>query len=251
MLPCNPSSPRKYAGSFILFTILLFSFWSLPAEAQIFGHGIDSTEVPSYDSQYLQELSYRNIGPFRGGRSVAVSGHPDQPHTYYTGFTGGGVYKTVDGGQNWQNVSDGYFKTGSVGALTVAPSNANVIYAGMGETCIRGNMSAGDGVYKSTDGGDTWQHIGLGESHFIGEIAVHPDNEDIAWVAVLGHAFGKEGNEERGVFKTTDGGETWEKVLFHNRHSGAVDIEIDPTNPKILYASLWQAYRNPWEMSSG
>jgi len=220
------------------------------AEAQVFGHGED-TDNPTFSESFIQSLTYRNIGPYRGGRSVAVSGHADHPHTYYTGFTGGGVYKTTDGGQNWYNVSDGYFNTGSVGAVSVAPSNANVVYAGMGETCIRGNMSGGDGVYRTTDGGKTWSHIGLGDSHFIGEIVVHPDNADIAWVAALGHAFGTEGNEERGVFKTTDGGETWEKVLYHNNRAGAVDIEIDPTNPRILYASLWEAYRNPWEMSSG
>ncbi|HKL18786.1 MAG TPA: hypothetical protein VJ905_07445 [Halalkalibaculum sp.] len=220
------------------------------AEAQIFGHG-DETANPTFQESFLNNLTYRNIGPYRGGRSVAVSGHPDQPNTYYTGFTGGGVYKTTDGGKNWYNVSDGYFKTGSVGAVTVAPSNANVIYAGMGETCIRGNMSAGDGVYRSMDGGKTWNHIGLGESHFIGEIVVHPDNADVAWVAAMGHAFGTEGNEERGVFKTTDGGKTWTKVLYNSPRAGAVDIEIDPTNPRILYASLWEAYRNPWEMSSG
>ena len=220
------------------------------AEAQIFGHG-DETANPTFQESFLNNLTYRNIGPYRGGRSVAVSGHPDQPNTYYTGFTGGGVFKTTDGGKNWYNVSDGYFKTGSVGAVTVAPSNANVIYAGMGETCIRGNMSAGDGIYRSMDGGKTWNHIGLGESHFIGEIVVHPDNADVAWVAAMGHAFGTEGNEERGVFKTTDGGKTWTKVLYNSPRAGAVDIEIDPTNPRILYASLWEAYRNPWEMSSG
>ncbi|MGK7370661.1 MAG: WD40/YVTN/BNR-like repeat-containing protein, partial [Candidatus Halalkalibacterium sp. M3_1C_030] len=220
------------------------------AEAQIFGHGEETTS-PTFKESFIKNLTYRNIGPYRGGRSVAVSGHPDHPHTYYTGFTGGGVFKTTDGGKNWYNVSDGYFKTGSVGAVTVAPSNANVIYAGMGETCIRGNMSAGDGVYRSMDGGKTWNHIGLGESHFIGEIVVHPDNADVAWVAALGHAFGTDGNEERGVFKTTDGGKTWTKVLYNNPRAGAVDIEIDPTNPRILYASLWEAYRNPWEMSSG
>lgn len=220
------------------------------ASAQIFGHGSE-TGNPTYDESLLESLEYRNIGPFRGGRSVAVAGHNDQPYTYFMGGTGGGVFKTTDGGRTWINVSDGYFKTGSVGALAVAPSDYNVVYAGMGETCIRGNMSAGDGVYRSTDGGETWEHVGLGDTHFIGQIVVHPNNPDIAWVAALGHTFGTEGNEERGVFKTTDGGETWNKVLYHNEHAGAVDIEIDPTNPRILYAALWEAYRNPWKMSSG
>lgn len=244
---------KKCAGlTTFLATILVWAVTN-PLQAQHFGANkqAEGVEEVSYEQPYLQELEYRNIGPFRGGRSVAVSGHPDQPDTYYTGFTGGGVYKTTDGGQNWYNVSDGSFNTGSIGAIKVAPSDANVIYAGMGETCIRGNMSAGDGMYKSVNGGKSWDHIGLPESHFIGEISVHPKNEDIAWVAVMGHAFGTEGNEERGIYKTTDGGETWEKVLYHNQHTGAVDIEVDPNNPRILYASLWEAYRNPWKMSSG
>ncbi len=250
MLEYTLNIQEKLGTTFGLLMILLLIGVSIPAEAQVFGHA-DEENTPAYEKEYLQELEYRNIGPHRGGRSVAVTGHPDQPHIYYTGFTGGGIYKTTDGGNNWVNVSDDYFKTGSVGALTAAPSNSNVIYAGMGETCIRGNMSAGDGMYKSMDGGDTWEHIGLGDSHFIGEIVVHPKDEDVAWAAVMGHAFGNEGNEERGIFKTTDGGETWNKVLYHNQHTGAVDIEVDPDNPRILYASLWEAYRNPWEMSSG
>ncbi|MFP8488875.1 WD40/YVTN/BNR-like repeat-containing protein [Gracilimonas sp. Q87] len=246
-----PNKLHFKLSAYIFACVAALLVWGItPVQAQIFGHGQD-IENPDYEHTLMQDLEYRNIGPFRGGRSVAVAGHADQPHTYYGGFTGGGVYKTTDGGNNWYNVSDGYFKTGSVGAVQVAPSNYNVIYAGMGETCIRGNMSAGDGMYRSVDGGKTWEHIGLGDSHFIGEIVVHPDNEDVVWVAVLGHAFGMEGNSERGVFKTTDGGETWDKVLFHNDRTGAVDIEIDPNNPRILYASMWEAYRNAWEMSSG
>ena len=250
--PNSRSLSGRIAGLLSMVTFALIAMLVLPesSKAQIFGHG-ESDVPPSYEALFMEGLEYRNIGPFRGGRSVAVAGHDDQPYTYYMGATGGGGYKTTNGGENWVNVSDGYFKTGSVGAVAVAPSDANVVYAGMGETCIRGNMSAGDGVYKSTDGGKTWEHIGLGETHFIGEIVVHPDNADVLWVAALGHAFGTDGNEERGVFKSTDGGETWQKVLYHNRHAGAVDIEIDPVNPRILYASLWEAYRNPWEMSSG
>lgn len=235
--------------SAVAFCVTLLGFTN-DVRAQIFGHGSE-TQNPAYSESLLGELNYRSIGPFRGGRSVAVGGHDSQPYTYYMGATGGGVWKTTNGGNGWINVSDGYFKTGSVGALSVAPSDPNVIYAGMGETCIRGNMSAGDGIYRSTDAGKTWKHIGLGETHFIGEIVVHPDNPDVVWVAALGHAFGTDGNEERGVFKSTDGGKTWKKVLYNNPRAGAVDIEIDPTNPRILYASLWEAYRNPWEMSSG
>lgn len=245
-------SRQIYTAFLITLTSLLLGLVT-PAEAQRFGEldqqkGVDEV---SFEQPYLQELQYRSIGPFRGGRSVAVTGHKSQPHTYYMGATGGGVFKTTDGGRNWINVSDKYFKTGSVGALSSAPSDPNVIYAGMGETCIRGNMSAGDGVYRTTDGGSTWEHIGLGNTHFIGEIVVHPNNPDIVWVAALGHAFGDQGNKDRGVYKSTDGGETWTKVLYHNQRSGAVDIEIDPNNPRILYTSLWEAYRNPWEMSSG
>lgn len=237
------------------FTVAVFSaifvlLMTDVSSAQIFGHG-QETDSPKYEKELFKDLKYRNIGPYRGGRSVAVSGHASQPYTYYTGFTGGGVYKTTDGGSSWINVSDDYFKTGSVGAISVAPSDANVIYAGMGETDIRGNMSAGDGMYKSTDAGKTWKHIGLGESQFIGDIEVHPANDDVLWVAAMGQIFGEEGNEERGVYKSIDGGKTWKKVLYRNGKTGAVDIAVDPNNPRILFAALWEAYRNPWEMSSG
>ena len=243
---------RQHAFSTLTAFLILFLFTTgvHSSKAQIFGHGA-SDEDPVFEAHYLQGLEYRNIGPFRGGRSVAVSGHTSQPNTFYMGATGGGVFKTTDGGRRWVNVSDGYFKTGSVGALSVAPSDKNVIYAGMGETCIRGNMSAGDGIYRSTDEGKTWQYIGLGNTQFIGEIVVHPDNPDVLWVAAMGHTFGTEGNEERGIYKSTDGGKSWKKILYRDRHTGAVDIEIDPNNPRILYASLWEAYRNPWSMSSG
>lgn len=246
----NLTSNNTRGWFYLLVPAFMLLCFTNSSKGQIFGHGPE-IETPAVDSALLQTLQYRNIGPYRGGRSVAVAGHKDQPNTYYTGFTGGGVYKTDDGGNRWVNVSDGYFKTGSVGALAVAPSDANVIYAGMGETCIRGNMSPGDGVYKSVDGGDSWQHIGLGDTHFIGEMVVHPENADIVWVAALGHAFGSDGNERRGVFKTTDGGKTWKKVLYNGPKAGAVDIEIDPNNPRVLYASLWEAFRNPWKMSSG
>jgi len=233
-----------------VFTAIFVILMTDVSTAQIFGHG-EETDTPKFKKELFKDLKYRNIGPYRGGRSVAVSGHASQPYTFYTGFTGGGVFKTTDGGSSWINISDDYFKTGSVGAISVAPSDANVIYAGMGETDIRGNMSAGDGMYKSTDSGKTWKHIGLGESQFIGDIEVHPANDDILWVAAMGQIFGEEGNEERGVYKSIDGGQSWKKVLYRDSKTGAVDIAVDPNNPRILFAALWEAYRNPWAMSSG
>jgi photosystem II stability/assembly factor-like uncharacterized protein len=230
--------------------LLVSISFSGTTNAQVFGHG-EEVQTPIYSEKDFKDLSFRNIGPFRSGRSVAVAGHDDQPYTFYTGFTGGGVYKTTDGGNSWINISDGFFKTGSVGAIDVADSDPNVIYVGMGETDIRGNMSAGDGMYRSTDAGKTWTYLGLGESQFIGDIEIHPENPDVVWVAAMGQLFGEEGNEERGVYKTTDGGKTWNKVLYRNDKTGAVDIAVDPNNSRILFAAIWEAYRNPWEMSSG
>ncbi len=242
---------KAMRSSLFLMLILCFSFGTQNSTAQeVFGHGSETTD-PAVDPVLLQELEYRNIGPFRGGRSVAVAGHDSNPYVFYTGFAGGGVYKTEDGGNSWFNISDEYFKTGSVGAITVAPSDPNVIYVGMGETDIRGNMSPGDGMYKSTDGGKTWEHIGLGNSAFIGDIEVHPYNPDMVWVAAMGQLFGTEGNDERGVYMSTDGGKTWQRVLYVNDMTGAVDIGVDPNNPRILFAAMWRAYRSPWEMSSG
>ena len=194
-------------------------------------------------------LRWRNIGPFRGGRALGVAGHPDQPLTYYFGTTGGGVWKTTDGGANWSMVSDSTFKSSSVGAVTVAPSDPNVVYVGMGEADIRSNIANGDGVYKSTDAGKTWKHMGLKMADAIGTIEVHPQNPDIAYVAALGNPFAP--NKERGVFRTMDGGKTWKAILTKNDSTGSAVVEIDPNNPSIVYASMWQAYRNSYTMSSG
>ncbi|MGH2551592.1 MAG: WD40/YVTN/BNR-like repeat-containing protein, partial [Thermomicrobiales bacterium] len=194
-------------------------------------------------------LRWRNVGPFRGGRIVAVTGVYDNPNTFYFGAVAGGVWKSVDAGTYWRPVSDGFFNTSSVGALAVAPSDSNVLYAGTGETTIRIDVSHGDGVYKSTDAGETWKHIGLSETRFIGKIRVHPQNPDILWVAALGHAFGP--NSERGIYKSEDGGATWKHVLFVSDKAGAVDLTVDITNPRILYASIWEAYRTFWQISSG
>ena len=194
-------------------------------------------------------LRWRNIGPFRGGRVTAVAGIASQPLVYYMGATGGGVWKTDDAGLTWSNVSDGFFRTGSVGAVSISQSNPNVVYVGMGEADIRSNFSHGDGVYKSVDAGKTWRHVGLSDSRQIGRIAVHPQDPNVAFVAALGHPFGP--NQDRGLFRTRDGGAAWEKVLFVDDTTGAIDVVIDPVNPRIVYASFWPVYRRPWQISSG
>ncbi|MGH7600773.1 MAG: WD40/YVTN/BNR-like repeat-containing protein, partial [bacterium] len=193
-----------------------------------------ATASAGYDTSLYRAMKWRSIGPFRGGRSTAVAGVPNQPLVYYMGGTGSGVWKTDDGGINWKPISDAYFKTGSVGAIEVAPSDPNVIYAGMGETCVRGNFSHGDGVYKSTDAGKTWKNVGLNDTRQIGRIRIHPQNPDLVYVAALGHIFGP--NTERGVFRSKDGGKTWEKILYKDDKSGAVDIAMDPTNSRVLFA---------------
>jgi photosystem II stability/assembly factor-like uncharacterized protein len=206
-------------------------------------------ETRAYGESLFKALRWRSIGPYRGGRVTAVAGVAGQPLVYYMGATGGGVWKTGDAGVTWNPVTDGYVKTGSVGAIAVAPSDPNVIYVGMGEACIRSNFSHGDGVYKSMDAGRTWTHVGLSDSRQIGQIAVDPQNANVAFVAALGHPFGP--NRERGVFRTRDGGGTWENVLFVDDKTGAVDVVVDPVNPRIVYAAFWPVYRRPWEIYSG
>jgi photosystem II stability/assembly factor-like uncharacterized protein len=201
------------------------------------------------DVSLIKGLKYRQIGPYRGGRVTAVAGITSQPNVYYFGATGGGVWKTTDSGLNWQPVSDGFFKTGSVGAIGVSESDPNIIYVGMGEVPIRGNVSHGDGVYKSTDAGKTWKHIGLADTRQISRVRVHPKNSDIVYVAALGHVWGP--NEQRGVFKSIDGGKTWKKVLFKSAKAGVSDFILDPANPNVLYAGLWEVYRKPWTLESG
>ncbi len=197
----------------------------------------------------LDKLEWRQAGPFRGGRVGAVAGDPKDRNTFYFGSTGGGVWKTQDGGVYWENVSDGFFKRASVGALAVSLSDPNVIYAGMGESCIRGNVAHGDGVYRSTDAGKTWTHLGLENTRHIGKVRVDPHDPDTSYVAALGHAHGA--NTERGVYRTKDGGKTWKRVLYRNDRAGAVDLSIDPNNARIIYATIWEAIRRPWELISG
>ena len=199
-------------------------------------------------AENLDGLEWREVGPYRGGRSAAVTGIPQKPDTYYFGATGGGVWKTSDGGKHWNNVSDGFFG-GSIGAVAVSEWDPNVVYVGTGEKTVRGNVSHGNGVWKSTDAGDTWSHVGLPDTRHIPRVRVHPRDPDTVYVAALGHLFGPD--EQRGVFRSTDGGESWEKVLYINDEVGVVDLVMDPTNPRVLYATTWRIKRTPYSLESG
>ncbi len=209
---------------------------------------IFSVQSQTYNPELYDALEYRLVGPFRGGRSAAVTGVPGKPNLFYFGATGGGVWKTTDGGRTWENISDGYFG-GSIGSVAVAKSDPNVIYVGGGEKTLRGNVSSGYGVWKSVDAGKTWVKSGLPKSRHIPRIAIHPTNPDIVYAGVLGNIY--KPTADRGVYKSTDGGKTWNKVLFANNDSGAVDLTLDPNNPRILYASTWNARRTPYSLSSG
>ena len=226
----------------------LFSLATLIVLLSI-SHSTIRAQQRGYDQSLLKGLQWRSIGPYRGGRSTAVTGVSSQPNVFYFGATGGGVWKTTDGGINWAPISDEDFKTGSVGAIGVSESDPNVVYVGMGESPIRGNVSHGDGVYKSTDAGKSWKHIGLEDTRQIARIRVHPRNPDIVYVAALGHVFGP--NEQRGIFCSTDGGKNWQKVLYRSNKAGATDLILDPTNPNIIYAAFWEVYRQPWTLESG
>ena len=204
--------------------------------------------MPTIDSGYLQLLRWRGVGPSRGGRVVAVAGDPVNKMTFYQGATGGGVWKTDDGGLNWRNISDGYFHTGSVGAIAVAASNPAIVYVGMGEACIRGNASYGDGVYKSIDGGNTWTHLGLDTTKQIARVRINPTNPDLVYVAALGDPWGP--SPDRGIYRSKDGGRTWEKVLFRSNDAGAIDLVMDPTNPDVMFASTLDLRRYPWGFRS-
>jgi photosystem II stability/assembly factor-like uncharacterized protein len=201
------------------------------------------------DSSRFHALEWRLIGPYRGGRVTALAGHADQPYTYYLGATGGGVWKTTDGGMTWFPATDSTRMAGSIGAIAVAPSDPNVVYVGTGESPPRGNVSPGNGFYRSTDAGRSWAAAGLADGGQIAEIVVHPANPDLVYAAVLGHIFGP--NEQRGVFRSPDGGRTWSRILFRDAQTGAIHLEMDPANPRILYAALWQARRYPWTFESG
>ncbi|MEO6050005.1 MAG: glycosyl hydrolase [Pyrinomonadaceae bacterium] len=236
-----PSNLMRFTG-FAIFLISTILLTNVATQSQT------AVAAPKKDDP-LKNLQYRLIGPFRGGRSGSVEGIASQPNVYYYGSTGGGVWKTTDAGANWLNVSDGFFKTGSVGAIDVADSDPNTIYVGMGEETLRGNVSSGDGVYKSIDGGKTWKNMGLTETQQISRVRVNPKNPDIVYVAAIGHLWGN--NEQRGIFRSKDGGKSWEKVLYRNGETGASDLILDPTNPNTIYAAFWQIGRKPYRMDSG
>ncbi|MFC1575716.1 WD40/YVTN/BNR-like repeat-containing protein [Gemmatimonadota bacterium] len=203
----------------------------------------------SVPEEFLENLRWQNVGPDRGGRSIGVAGSDARPLEYFFGATGGGLWKTTDGGTNWRAVTDGKIASSSVGAVAVCEADPDVVYIGTGETQLRGNVMQGDGVYKSTDGGTNWSHLGLAATQNISRIRVHPTDCNTAWVGAFGvHSMP---NPERGVYKTTDGGESWTRVLFRDDRSGAVDISVHPSNPNIVFAALWEAWRKSWGMSSG
>jgi len=223
-------------GAWFLVAVVLSCGASYESRAQ-------QIDVKTYDA-----MKWRLIGPFRGGRAITVAGVPSQPYTYYFGAVAGGVWKTTDGGNSWDPLFDKQ-PISSIGAIAVADSDPNVIYAGSGEACIRGNISYGDGVYKSTDAGKTWTNVGLKDTRHIGAVIIHPTNPDIVFVAALGHAYGP--NTERGIFRTRDGGKTWEKVLYLDDRTGGIDIVFDPNNPHVLFAAMWEGWRTPWTLNSG
>jgi photosystem II stability/assembly factor-like uncharacterized protein len=240
---------RQKAWFLIILTILVLVPETFAQKSKKEASGSMGNVQSSISDSLFNALTWRNIGPFRGGRSLAVAGVQGKPLTYYFGATGGGVWKSVDGGNNWVAVSDTTFRSSSVGAITVAPSDPNVVYVGMGEADIRSNISFGDGMYKSVNAGKTWKKLGCEKADAIANIEVDPNNSEVLYFSALGNPFHP--NKERGVYRSRDGGKSWELVLAKNDSTGAVCVKLDPNNPRIIYAALWQAYRNGYSMSSG
>ena len=226
------------------YSVLIFLF----AAGLVVAQKKETKATLTFDEKLYSALEWRSIGPYRGGRSAAVTGVPGKPNLFYMGATGGGVWKTNDAGNTWTNISDGFFGS-SIGSVAVSEWDNNVIYVGQGEGTIRGNVSYGHGLWKSTDAGKTWIFVGLKESKHIPRIRIHPKNPDLVYAAVLGDLF--KSSEERGVYRSDDGGKNWKRILFANANAGAVDLCMDPNNPRILYASMWRAKRTPYSMESG
>ena len=238
---------KKYFLESILSLLLVFFVFS-NSEAQKRQKSKSDDTTNSYPESLYDGLEYRLIGPFRGGRSAAVTGVPGEPNLFYFGSTGGGIWKTTDGGRTWNNISDGFFG-GSIGSISVSETDKNVIYAGGGEKTVRGNVSSGYGVWKSVDAGKSWQASGLELSRHISRIAIHPKDPNIVYAAVMGDIY--KPTNERGVYKSVDGGKSWKNILFANQYAGAVDFKLDPNNPRIMYASTWRVQRTPYSLSSG
>ena len=242
---------HKSSGFWATLLIAFMLIGVSDAEAQRRNKRKKAAAPPAEDvkSQVYEGLEWRSIGPYRGGRAGTVTGVPGKPQLFYMGATGGGVWKTDNGGTTWKNISDGYFG-GSIGAVAVSESNNNVIYVGQGEQTVRGNVSSGfEGIWKSDDGGESWKNMGLKDAMHVGRIRIHPDNPDVVWVSVMGDLF--KSSETRGVYKTTDGGKSWKRVLFANADAGSVDISYDPNNPDFMMASTWRIRRTPYSLSSG
>ncbi|WP_420634492.1 WD40/YVTN/BNR-like repeat-containing protein [Candidatus Palauibacter sp.] len=232
----------------LVYLLAPFIFLSSSDPGPLRAQDVASAAV-TLDSAFLAGYRWRNLGPDRGGRSIAVSGVVGRPQEGYFGATGGGLWKTTDGGENWGPVTDFKIGSASVGAVAVSETDPDLVFIGTGETCIRGNIMPGDGVYRSRDGGETWEHVGFSESHGIAKIRIHPTDPNIVYVA----SFGKYGapSEERGLYRSTDGGDSWERVLFRDERTGAVDIALDRNDPDVIYAALWEAFRKEYTMSSG
>ena len=237
-------SPRRFAHA-----TLILALAAIPAGISTKTVFSASDSALIFNRDFFEPLSWRNIGPLRGGRSLSCTGSPGRANEYYFGATGGGLWKTVDGGNTWSPVTDGQISSSSIGAVAVAETNPDVVYIGGGETQLRGSITQGDGVYRSTDGGKTWRHVGLRETQAISRIRIHPTDPSVVYVAALGHPYGE--NAERGIFRSGDGGNSWENVLSVGPQAGAADLIIDRTDPRILYASIWQVYRKAWKMWGG
>jgi photosystem II stability/assembly factor-like uncharacterized protein len=233
------NATRKLAG---IFVSLMLLFVIRPLHSQDINENIINSEL-------LKNLEWTNIGPKRGGRSITAAGSSLRPNEYYFGATGGGLWKTLDGGNSWNPVTDGKINSSSVGAVAVSQSDPDIVYIGMGETQLRQNVLQGDGIYRSSDGGNNWKHLGLEKTQAISRVRIHPEDPNRVYVAALGHPFGP--NDERGIYRTIDGGESWEKILFINNKTGVIDLSMDPNNPDVLYATLWEVYRKPYILWSG